>query len=120
MGFRSSPRSGDDNIRSQRHPGQADPRDLHGGAAPGRRGVAGGGVGERRPHPMTDATALELDDIQQILLTSTLAITGRYEFLTFDTSAGGRAWLSELLDYVHSAADVQATTDSSDHQVTVA
>jgi Dyp-type peroxidase family len=69
---------------------------------------------------MTDATALELDDIQHILLTGTLAITGRYEFLTFDTPAGGRAWLSELLDKVQSAADVQATMDSSDRWVTVA
>ncbi len=41
---------------------------------------------------------LELDDIQHILLTRTPAITGRYEFLAFDTPAGGRAWLSELLD----------------------
>ena len=28
---------------------------------------------------------LELDDIQHILLTRTPAITGRYEFLSFDT-----------------------------------
>ena len=40
---------------------------------------------------------LEFDDIQHILLTRTPAITGRYEFLTFDTPAGGRAWLSELI-----------------------
>ena len=39
---------------------------------------------------------LELDDIQHILLTRTPAITGRYEFLTFDTAEGGRAWLAEL------------------------
>ena len=48
---------------------------------------------------------LELDDIQHILLTRTPAITGRYEFLSFDTPAGGRAWLTELLDKVQSAAD---------------
>ena len=48
---------------------------------------------------------LELDDIQHILLTRTPAMTGRYEFLTFDNPAGGRAWLSELLDRVQSAAD---------------
>ena len=41
---------------------------------------------------------LEFDDIQHILLTRTPAITGRYEFLSFDTPAGGRAWLTELLD----------------------
>jgi Dyp-type peroxidase family len=71
---------------------------------------------------MTSApgTALELDDIQHILLTRTPAITGRYEFLTFDTPAGGRTWLTELLDKVQSAADVQATMDSSDRWVTLA
>lgn len=71
---------------------------------------------------MTDAAteALEFDDIQHILLTRTPAITGRYEFLTFDTAAGGRAWLSELLDKVQSAADVAATMDSSDRWVTLA
>ncbi len=63
---------------------------------------------------------LELDDIQHILLTRTPAITGRYEFLTFDTPAGGRAWLAALTDLVQSAADVHATMDSSDRWVTVA
>ena len=56
-------------------------------------------------HARPDAVTLELDDIQHILLTRTPAMTGRYEFLTFDTAAGGRAWLSELLDRVQSAAD---------------
>ena len=63
---------------------------------------------------------LELDDIQHILLTRTPAITGRYEFLTFDTPAGGRAWLSELIDLVQSAADARATMDESDRWVTLA
>ena len=63
---------------------------------------------------------LEFDDIQHILLTRTPAITGRYEFLSFDTPAGGRAWLTELLDKVQSAADVQATVDRSDRWVTLA
>ena len=44
------------------------------------------------------APMLELDDIQHILLTRTPALTGRYEFLSFDDPAGGRAWLTELLD----------------------
>jgi hypothetical protein len=61
---------------------------------------------------------LEFDDIQHILLTRTPAITGRYEFLSFDTPAGGRAWLTELLDKVQSAAE--ATVDSSDRWVTLA
>jgi len=63
---------------------------------------------------------LEFDDIQHILLTRTPAITGRYEFLTFDTPAGGRAWLSELLDKVQSASDAQATIDESNRWVTLA
>ena len=63
---------------------------------------------------------LEFDDIQHILLTRTPAITGRYEFLTFDTPEGGRAWLTELLDKVQSATDAQATMDSSDRWVTLA
>lgn len=63
---------------------------------------------------------LEFDEIQHILLTRTPAITGRYEFLTFDTPAGGRAWLTELLDKVSSATDALATMDESDRWVTVA
>lgn len=63
---------------------------------------------------------LEFDEIQHILLTRTPAITGRYEFLTFDTPEGGRAWLSELLDKVSSAADAVSTMDESDRWVTLA
>ena len=63
---------------------------------------------------------LEFDDIQHILLTRTPAITGRYEFLTFDTAAGGRAWLSELVDLVPSATAAQATMDESDRWITLA
>src|SRR3982074_1901477 len=63
---------------------------------------------------------LEFDDIQHILLTRTPAITGRYEFLSFDTPEGGRAWQTELLDKTQSAADAVATMDSSDRWVTLA
>ncbi len=63
---------------------------------------------------------LELDDIQHILLTRTPAMTGRYEFMTFDTAAGGRAWLSELLDRVQSAADASRTMDASRRWITLA
>lgn len=63
---------------------------------------------------------LELDDIQHILLTRTPAITGRYEFLTFDTAEGGRAWLSEMSALVQSAADTTATMDESDRWITLA
>jgi len=41
-----------------------------------------------------------------------------YEFLTFDTLAGGRAWLSELLDKVRSASDAVSTMHESDRWVT--
>ena len=40
---------------------------------------------------------LEFDDIQHILLTRTPALTGRYEFLSFRSASGGRAWLSGIL-----------------------
>lgn len=63
---------------------------------------------------------LELDDIQHILLTRTPAITGRYEFLSFDDPVGGRAWLSELTDRVQSAADAAVTMDSSERWITLA
>ncbi|KUI42571.1 peroxidase [Mycobacterium sp. IS-1590] len=69
---------------------------------------------------MSTTDELELDDIQHILLTRTPAITGRYEFLTFDCPEGGRAWLSALLDKVQSAADVRATMDTSERWVTLA
>jgi Dyp-type peroxidase family len=63
---------------------------------------------------------LELDDIQHLLLTRTPAMTGRYEFLTFDHAAGGRAWLSEMIATTQSAADVNATMDASRRWVTLA
>jgi Dyp-type peroxidase family len=63
---------------------------------------------------------LEFDDIQHILLTRTPAITGRYEFLSFDTTAGGQAWLSALIDKVESAADAPVTMDNTRRWVTLA
>ena len=63
---------------------------------------------------------LELDDIQHILLTRTPAMTGRYEFLSFGNPAGGRAWLSELIPVVESAAAAQASMDSTKRWVTLA
>lgn len=62
---------------------------------------------------------LELDDIQHILLTRTPAMTGRYEFLSFDDPAGGRAWLSEMVEVVESAASVRETMDSTKRWVTL-
>ena len=63
---------------------------------------------------------LETDDIQHILLARTPALTGRYEFLTFRSAAGGRAWLTAMLEKVQSAAAVQASVASDKRWVTVA
>jgi Dyp-type peroxidase family len=63
---------------------------------------------------------LELDDIQHILLTRTPALTGRYEFLTFDQPEAGRAWITEMLTTVQSAADAVATLPASARWVTLA
>ncbi|BBX15907.1 peroxidase [Mycolicibacterium duvalii] len=68
----------------------------------------------------TEVGELEFDDIQHILLTRTPAITGRYEFLTFESGEGGRTWITALLDKVQSAAEVRATVDTSDRWVTLA
>ena len=62
---------------------------------------------------------LELDDIQHILLTRTPAMTGRYEFLSFDHAPAGRAWLSELLNVVESAASARDTMDDARRWVTL-
>lgn len=63
---------------------------------------------------------LEFEDIQHILLTRVPALTGRYEFLSFRSAAGGRAWLSEILGIVQSAAQVQAAVENDQRWVTVA
>jgi Dyp-type peroxidase family len=63
---------------------------------------------------------LEFDDIQDILLTRVPALTGRYEFLSFDDAASGRAWLAAILGRVQSAAQAKASLDRSDRWVTVA
>ncbi|MFR9768360.1 Dyp-type peroxidase [Nocardia sp. SC052] len=63
---------------------------------------------------------LELDDIQHILLTRVPALTGRYEFLSFAGAAGGRAWLSAMVDRVASAADAQRSVTTDRRWVTLA
>jgi Dyp-type peroxidase family len=63
---------------------------------------------------------LDLDNIQHILVTRTPAMTGRYEFLSFDASDGGRAWVRELVGRVQSAADVRKTMDTQDRWITLA
>src|SRR3954470_2751485 len=49
---------------------------------------------------------LELDDIQHLLLARTPALAARYEFLTFDDGAAGRAWLAGLVDKVGTGQSV--------------
>jgi Dyp-type peroxidase family len=63
---------------------------------------------------------LEFDDIQHILLTRTPALTGRYEFMSFGSPAGGRAWLSELIDRVDSATEAIAGMDGTQRWITLA
>src|SRR2546430_6242452 len=63
---------------------------------------------------------LEFDDIQHILLTRAPALTGRYEFLSFRNAAGGRAWLSAILEKVHSAAAVRGSVGKDKRWVSVA
>ena len=63
---------------------------------------------------------LEFENIQHILLTRTPAMTGRYEFLSFDDPAGGRAWLSELIPRVDSAAAAKESMDATKRWITLA
>ncbi|HTN82780.1 MAG TPA: peroxidase [Sorangium sp.] len=62
---------------------------------------------------------LELDDIQHFLLERTPGLAGRYEFLSFQDSAAGRAWLAGMMNEVTSAAQVRSSP-GSDHWVTLA
>jgi deferrochelatase/peroxidase EfeB len=54
----------------------------------------------------TEEGALELEDIQHFLMARPPARAARYEFLTFKSAAGGRAWLSGLVDKVGTAKGV--------------
>jgi Dyp-type peroxidase family len=63
---------------------------------------------------------LELDDIQHILLTRTPALTGQYEFVSFRDRAGGKAWVTALLDKVQAAAEAKSSVVSSKRWVTLA
>jgi Dyp-type peroxidase family len=63
---------------------------------------------------------LEFDDIQYILLARAPAITGRYEFLSFRSPVGGRAWLAAILETVHSVQQARASIEKDDRWVSVA
>ena len=51
---------------------------------------------------------LETDDIQHFLLERTPARAGRYELLSFEHAAAGRAWLSGMMGDVASGAGVRS------------
>jgi len=59
---------------------------------------------------LTDRTekldSLEFDDIQHFLMARPPARAARYEFLTFGSPAGGREWLTGLIDKVGTASAV--------------
>src|SRR4051812_9937983 len=52
------------------------------------------------------ATSLDFEDIQHFLLTRTPALAARYEFLSFEDAAAGRAWLGGLIDKVGTGRSV--------------
>ena len=63
---------------------------------------------------------LEFDDIQYILLTRVPALTGRYEFLSFQQPAQGRAWLEAIKEKVPSAKAVAGRIELDKRWVSVA
>src|SRR6202030_4185775 len=63
---------------------------------------------------------LEFDDIQYILLTRVPALTGRYEFLSFQQPAQGRAWLEAIWEKIPSAKAVTDTVNLEKRWVSVA
>ena len=63
---------------------------------------------------------LQLDDIQHLLLTRVPALTGRYEFLSFQQPAQGRAWLEAIREKVPSAKAVAGTVNLEKRWVSVA
>src|SRR5262250_3733586 len=55
-----------------------------------------------------ESDLLDLEDIQHFLMSRPPARAARYEFLTFRSAAGGRAWLTGLIDKVGTAMAVGA------------
>lgn len=55
---------------------------------------------------MEEPNSLEFQDIQHFLVARPPALAARYEFLTFERAAGGRAWLAGLIDKVGTAKAV--------------
>src|SRR4051795_1376749 len=65
------------------------------------------------------ATQLDPKDIQHFLLTRTPALAARYEFLSFESVAAGRAWLAGLVDKVGTGQSV-GTASPDARWVTIA
>lgn len=63
---------------------------------------------------------LELDDIQYIILTRPPAFTGRYEFLSFQDPAGGRAWLASMQKKIQSAEQMSTSLEKNKRWVSIA
>jgi hypothetical protein len=64
-------------------------------------------------------SALDFNDIQHFLLTRTPALAARYEFLSFQSAAAGRAWLAGLVDKVGTGRSV-GTASPDARWVTIA
>jgi deferrochelatase/peroxidase EfeB len=56
--------------------------------------------------PAEGRASLDFEDIQHFLMSRPPARAARYEFLTFRSAAGGRAWLTGLIDKVGTAKAV--------------
>jgi len=63
--------------------------------------------------PTDGRSSLEFDDIQHFLMSRPPARAARYEFLTFSSGSGGRAWLSGLIDKVGTAKAVGANVSAA-------
>jgi len=59
--------------------------------------------------PTAATASLDFGDIQHFLMSRPPARAARYEFLTFATAKGGRAWLTALIDKVGTAKSVGAS-----------
>ena len=63
--------------------------------------------------PTEQRAVLDFEDIQHFLMSRPPARAARYEFLTFRSAAGGRAWLMGLIDKVGTAQAVGSNVADS-------
>ena len=72
-----------------------------------------GGISSDPAARTGESDSLEFEDIQHFLMSRPPARAARYEFLTFRSASGGRAWLTGLIDKVGTARAVgQSVLDS--------